>query len=107
MSDSRIPFVINHWQNKLEIKHYRVISQRISPLQVCDDNFQRGHEFVGISTDHTKCVAFLYHTRKLQTSDIIHELLHIKYPAWTEKQVNDEMHRLLLQANFEKKMYTN
>jgi len=107
MSDTRVSFVIEHWQNKLEIKHYQVICQRISPMQVCDNALQRGHEFVGISADHKNCIACLYHTRKLQTADIIHELLHVKYPAWTENQVNDEMYRLLTQQKYGEEVYKN
>lgn len=101
MSDTKIPLVINQWQHKLQIKHYQVTCERISPLQVCDDYLQRGHEFVGVCTDHANHTACLYHTRKLQTADIIHELLHVKYPHLTEDQVNRETNRWLLYSRKE------
>jgi len=30
----------------------------------------------------------LYHDRDLTERDVIHELLHVRYPDWTEDQVN-------------------
>jgi len=46
MSDTKIPFVLNHWKEKLEIQHYKITCKKILPLQVCDEYFRRGHEFV-------------------------------------------------------------
>jgi hypothetical protein len=39
--------------------------------------------------------AVIYHDRDLTEEDIVHELLHVKYPDWTEDQVNLETDKLL------------
>ena len=95
MSDSKLLIELSNWQKKLQLQHYRIVCERISIHQVCDNNHKRGHEFVGICTDHANCSACLYHTRKLRLDDIVHELLHVKYPSWTEEQINNETERIL------------
>ena len=37
----------------------------------------------------------IYHDRSLTDNYVVHELLHVKYPDWTENQVNTETERLL------------
>ncbi len=88
MSDIKIPHFIQQWQKNLDIQHYTICCECISPFHVCDDAFVQGHEFVGICTDHKRRKACLYHTRKLQLEDIIHELLHVKHPEWSEKLID-------------------
>lgn len=96
MSDSILPSRLSHWQSKLQLEHFSIKAERISPSQVCNDHHKRGISFVGICTDHEKCEATLYHTRKLEIDDLIHELLHVKYPLWTENEINKETQRILL-----------
>ncbi len=96
MSDSRLTFELSRWQKELQLHDYKITCERISIHQVCDDSCKRGHEFVGILADHINCTAYLYHTRKLHMDDIIHELLHVKYPTWTEGQVNRETELILM-----------
>ena len=95
---------IEKWQEKLKISQYSIYCERISKFQVSNDFFERGHEFVGISTDHQTFQACLYHTRKLKTADIVHELLHVKYPQWSEEQVNNETKRLMMQKYVRKEV---
>jgi hypothetical protein len=95
MSDARLLIELSNWQEKLQLQHYQIVCQRIRTHQVCDNSDKRGHEFVGICTDHNSFSACLYHTRKLHIDDLVHELLHVKYPLWSEKQVNDETERIL------------
>lgn len=87
--------IIKYWQKQLEITDWTIKTERISRFQASTDN-QIGVEFVGICREGPK-LAIIYHTRKLTEGDIIHELLHIKYPEWTEMQV--EMQREKLQYN--------
>jgi hypothetical protein len=46
-----------------------------------------GHEFVGVERNFNEQQAIIYHTRQLQEDDIVHELLHIRYPNWSEDKV--------------------
>ena len=97
MSDIKLPEVIEYWKNQLQIQHYQIRCERIATHQVCGDFGKRGHEFVGICTNHANCSAHLFHTRKLKMDDIVHELLHVKYPKWSENQINQETERILMQ----------
>ena len=56
--------IIKYWQKQLEIKDWKIKTNRISRFQACDNN-QIGVEFVGISRDDKK-TATIYHTRKLK-----------------------------------------
>ncbi len=95
MSDKNISSFIEFWKEKLSIIEYKIDLLKISTEQVVDDDMNIGNEFVGIHADHSNLKAHLYHTRKLYMSDIIHELLHVRYPKWTELQVISETDRLM------------
>lgn len=58
-------------------------------MQVTDIWFENtsGHEFVGICIDKDTNSGVIYHTRALNEDDIIHELLHVRYPNWSEQKV--------------------
>jgi hypothetical protein len=59
-------------------------------MQVMDDlkGDMPGHEFVGIAIDFTNLSGIIYHTRPLQEDDIVHELLHVRFPNWSEQKVD-------------------
>ncbi|HXG07725.1 MAG TPA: hypothetical protein VNI77_10425 [Nitrososphaera sp.] len=67
---------------------YTITVERISLFQVSDDYCAVGHSLVGVESDHRKKKACIYYTRRLTEEDIVHELLHVRYPLWTEEQVN-------------------
>lgn len=86
---------INFWKRKLKIQHYHISLEKISESQVCDDDLNTGNEFVGIYTDHENLRAYLLHTRELKLDDVIHELLHVKYPQWTDEEVSRETEKIM------------
>ena len=47
-------------------------------------------EFIGITIDSENKFGIINHTRPLTPFDVIHELLHVKYPSWTEEQINNQ-----------------
>lgn len=47
-----------------------------------------GHEFVGIHIDPSNKQGTIYHTRDLCEDDVVHELLHVRFPSWSEKKVD-------------------
>lgn len=81
---------MEHWKTVLGITDWNIVCQVISETQVTDslldDTF--GHEFVGIERDFSSKTGILYHTRALLEDDIIHELLHVRYPNWSEQKVH-------------------
>ncbi len=95
MSDTQLTTALNYWQRVMQLQEYTITLKRISIHQVCDDTCKTGHSFVGIHTDHATCTACLYHTRKLCADDLVHELIHVKYPYMTEAQVKNETERWL------------
>jgi len=84
--------LIEKWKSKLFLKDWEIITVGISESQVWDEKYDPnpiGHEFVGIEYFKENKKATIYHTRQLKEEDILHELLHVRYPDWSEKQVCD------------------
>ena len=82
--------LIETWQHRLGISHWNIVCQPIDEMQVTDIWFDNspGHEFVGIEIHPENHSAILYHTRPLLEDDVIHELLHVRYPNWSEQKVD-------------------
>lgn len=80
---------VTFWQELFELKHWEITCIAISSAQVIDDLHVGtcGHEFVGIAISHPNKRAQLYHTRPLLEDDLIHELLHVRFPQWSEEKV--------------------
>jgi hypothetical protein len=79
--------LIQHWKRVLELDEYEISCERISLFQVSDSFCRVGISFVGVEAHHEKKWAKIYCTRSLKEEDIIHELLHVRHPSWTESQV--------------------
>ena len=82
--------LINKWQVLLGLSDWVILCESISEDQVVDEMEENthGHEFVGIHIDFTNKIGTIYHTRKLKEDDIVHELLHVRFHAWSEEKVN-------------------
>lgn len=80
---------IEHWKTVFCITDWNIVCTVIDEMQVVDiwEEETPGHEFVGIERDFDNRIGTLYHTRPLQEDDIIHELLHVRYPDWSEEKV--------------------
>lgn len=82
---------LERWQSLLYIEHWAIECEPIDEMQVIDDlkGTIPGHEFVGITINFRSLTGIIYHTRPLQDDDIVHELLHVRFPDWSEEKVND------------------
>jgi hypothetical protein len=58
-----------------------------------EENCRCGNHMVGMDIDWERNIATINHTKKLKEDDIIHELLHIKYPEVTEDYINREVEK--------------
>jgi hypothetical protein len=83
---------VEHWRAALGVRQ-PVRLERIRRHQVTDEHGSPGCSLVGVVHDAES--ACIYHTRALTPEDIVHELLHVANPAWTEAQVVAETDRLL------------
>ncbi|MGI0038974.1 MAG: hypothetical protein ACREAO_04090 [Nitrososphaera sp.] len=83
------------WQRRLGLEDYAIETEQVSIFQVSDDFCSVGNSFVGVSADHHARRAVIYHTRQLRQEDIVHELLHVRYPSWSEGDINRETGELL------------
>ena len=83
--------LVQKWQSKLELKEWSFLIDEIQPEQVVYDNDcpVKDRYFVGIEIDKENKVGTIYHDRELTEADIIHELLHVKYPAKNEAWINE------------------
>jgi hypothetical protein len=84
--------IVEVWKRRLGVTQ-SVELVRISPLQVTGESGQPGCSLVGVVYDAT--TARIYHTRAVTVEDIVHELIHVAYPALSEAAVVAETNRLL------------
>ena len=87
---------IKYWQHYLGIEQWSVTTIKISKEQVSDEHCRTGLSFVGVVPYHDTKQAEIYHTRTMSDEDIVHELLHVKHPLWSEEQVNLKTKKILL-----------
>lgn len=82
--------MIDKWKALLGLKGWTITTEAIDKKSVVYDPEipEEGRYYVGVHVDRDTCIATIYHDRDLTEEDIIHELLHVKYPYWTEDQVN-------------------
>ena len=86
--------MIEFWKSYFDLVDWEIRCEQISMFQVSDEFCRVGNQLVGIVMNSQIKLATLFHTRKLREEDIIHELLHVRSPAWSEDQVNEEMNKL-------------
>lgn len=86
------------WQERLALSAYRIDLERVSPYAVCDESCRVGHSLVGVVSNHRRREATIFHTRKLTHADVVHELLHVKHPDWSEALVNATTDRIVSEA---------
>ena len=82
--------LVNKWKQKLGLDDWFITTESISDKQVTYPNDLDLKEFIGITIDSENKFGIINHTRPLTPFDVIHELLHVKYPSWTEEQVNNQ-----------------
>ncbi len=83
--------LLNKWQDIFKLTDWEFLTEEIQPEQVMydDDCPDEDKYFVGIQIDPLRRVGVIHHDRELTEQDIIHELLHVKYPYKTEEWINE------------------
>jgi hypothetical protein len=93
--ETREKELIARWQGLLDLEDYEIRHERVSVFAVCDELCRVGNSLVGIRADHERLEAVVFHTRRLTAADVVHELLHLRHPVWSEREVNAATERLL------------
>jgi len=78
--------IIKEWQDKLQISHWDITTEKIDPKQVV---YEGETYFIGISIDWDNLSGVIYHDIDLYEEAIIHELLHIRYSTENEDWINE------------------
>jgi hypothetical protein len=88
---------ITFWQKWLGLASWSILSESIDKKQVLYDKDvpKKDRYFVGVHIDDKIKVATIYHDRKLTHEYVLHELLHIRFPKFTEEQVNERCDKIL------------
>jgi hypothetical protein len=83
--------LINKWQSLLELTDWSFPIEAISSDQVMydDDCPIEDRYFIGVEIDIENKIGTIHHDRELKEADVIHELLHVRYPEKSEKWVNE------------------
>jgi hypothetical protein len=79
--------LVSRWRARLGLDQYEIRLERVSLFAVCDELCRVGNSLVGIRADHDRREAVIFHTRRLTEEDVVHELLHLRHPEWSEQQV--------------------
>ena len=89
--------MVGYWIDALGLKGWTIITTAINKASVIYEEGvpESDQYFVGVEIDREKMMACIYHDRPLNKEYIVHELLHVKYPDWSEDQVNAETDRLI------------
>lgn len=87
----RLAQVVAAWSTFFDISH-TVTTQRISRFQVTGEDGHAGAALIGVTCETN--IATIYHTRALTVEDLIHELLHVAHPDWSESHVVYETERM-------------
>jgi hypothetical protein len=84
LSPAQLRAVIANVREYLEISQ-AVRTERISRFQVTDEHGRPGAGLIGVIFCAQQ--ATIYHTRVLTPEDVLHELLHVAHPNWSEAAV--------------------
>ena len=87
--------MIEKWKTILELNDWSFNTESISKDQVQYPDDLELKEFVGISIDHEQKYGLINHTRPLTDFDVIHELLHCKWPTMSEDAINHSTNIIL------------
>ena len=89
--------IIEYWQKELGITDWVITTERISPEQV---DYDDATEFIGIERNFPNKTGIIYHDRDLYEEAIVHELVHVQHPSWSEEEVNAETDILMNEKPF-------
>lgn len=90
LSRARSEALIALWGRRLRVRQH-VRHVRSSRFQVTDERGRPGAGLIGVVVDER--TATIYHTRVLTAEGIVHELLHVACPDWSEARVVLETQR--------------
>ncbi len=91
-SDEQARRWLARWVERLGIT-VPVRTERVSIWRVVGPDGRPGCSLVGVVLDETH--ACIYHTRRLTEEDVVHELLHVRHPEWSEAAVVETTAALL------------
>ncbi len=84
LTDHQAQEAARYWRRRFSIAQH-VVVERISRFQVTGEDGHPGWPLIGVVYDTD--LATIYHTRALTVEDIVHELLHVQNPSWSESEV--------------------
>lgn len=89
MNEIKVRVNIELWKSRLELRDWKIITVGIIPEQVvyADDVPEEDRYFIGILPARGTKEARIFHDRPLKEEDIVHELLHVKHPNWSQEKV--------------------
>ena len=82
---------INKYKKLLSLEDWEIYTIRILEEQVTYDTDVPNEDkyFIGITPNYYIKAATIYHDRDLTDEDILHELLHVKFPSVSESDINE------------------
>jgi hypothetical protein len=93
--------IIKKWQDYLDLNDWTFSTNQIEKEQVMydEDVSTCDRYFIGVEVNKNAKSAVIHHDRDLYDEAVIHELLHVKYPQWSEEKVNKETDNIMYLKN--------
>jgi len=82
--------IIDNYKKAIGLDEWTINSESIDKNQVIYDSDVpiEDRYFIGISIDNESMSGTIYYDRDMTNEDVIHELLHVKYPDFNENEIN-------------------
>ncbi len=97
MNKNKVEYWINFWCYWFDLLEWNILTQPILKEQVCYDESipDSDRYFIGVEIKKKYKIGIIYHDRELDGISILHELLHIKFPNFSEDEVNKRCDEIL------------
>ena len=90
--------MIEKWKKILELDDWNITTEAIRTEQVTYPDDLELKEFVGISINSNNKSGIISHTRPLTDFDVVHELLHCKWPTMSEDAINHATNNIIFNS---------
>jgi hypothetical protein len=88
---------IDFWSYWLDLRDWKITTEKISRGQVYYDKCvpESDKYFIGIQINRERKIGIIYHDIDINYDSLLHELLHVRFPKFTEEEINERCNKIL------------
>jgi hypothetical protein len=94
--------LVDKYKKLLDLQDWKITLQPIQKNQVqySDDVPEKDKYYIGVERNNDFKTAIIYYDRDLTDEDVLHELLHLKLPTFSEDNINALTDKILKKNSF-------